>query len=134
MTRTFVRFRGVTEELPTEWEAYVWLLNRFLSAEGNFFVSKNEGLKDLCEGRRRAVVFAPSPIRMNQPKQLCNGWYAETCLNETQKDRNLYLLAQRIGVSSERDYEWHAANGPRRKHWDVNTLKSRLRALAAKQR
>jgi hypothetical protein len=126
MTRTFVRFRGVTDVLPTEWEAYVWILNRFLGAVGNFFVSKNEGLKGLCEGRRGAVIFAPSPERMNQPKQLSNGWYAETCLSEKQKDRNLYLLAQVIGVSSERDYEWHAMSGPKRAHQDVSTLKRRL--------
>jgi len=132
MTRTFVRFRGVTDVLPTEWEAYVWLLNRFLSVVGNFFVSENEDLKDFCEGRRGAVMFAPSPNRMNQPKQLSNGWYAETCLNEKQKDGNLYLLAQLVGVSSERDYEWQAESGPKRTHLDVNTLKRRLKSLATK--
>ena len=58
MTRTWVRFRGITDVLPSEWEAYVWLLNKFLGAVGNFFVSRNERLKDLCEGRRGAVMFA----------------------------------------------------------------------------
>jgi hypothetical protein len=128
MTRTFVRFRGITDELPTEWQAYVWLLNRFLCAVGNFF-ERNHNVESVCKGRRGAVKFAPSPNRMTQPKRLSNGWYAETCLNEKEKDRNLYLLAQLIGVSAETDYEWHAMSGPKRTHLDVSTLKRRLKEL-----
>lgn len=131
MTRTRVRFRGITDELPTESEAYVWLLNRFLRAVGNFFESKSEVVKSVCEGRRGAVMFASFANGMHQPKQLANGWYAETCLNEEQKDRNLCLLAQLIGVSPERDYEWHAMNGPKRTHLDVTTLKRRLKEFQA---
>jgi|SRR5580700_1056007 hypothetical protein len=134
MTRTFVSFRGVTAELPTEWEAYVWLLNRFLSAFGNFFVSIDEGVEGLWKGRGGAIMFALSPVDMHQPKRLSNGWYAETCLNEKEKDQNLYLIAQRIGVSSERDYEWQAMSGPKRTHLDVKTLKARLRELSTKAR
>jgi hypothetical protein len=131
MTRTRVRFRGVTDEFPTEWEAYVWLLNRFLSAVGNFFVRERESLKGIFEGKRGAIMFAHSPKRMKQPRQLSNGWYAETCLNEKQKDGNLYLLAQLIGLSSERDYEWHATSGPKRERLDVTTLKRRLKEFQA---
>jgi hypothetical protein len=131
MARTFVRFCGITDVLPTEWEAYVWLLNRFLSSKGNFFLSKYEGLKDLFEGRRGAVMFGPAPDRMNQPKRLSNGWYAETCLNEGRKDRNLYLLSQLLGISSEADYGWHVENRPRRLRGDVSTLKRSLKARAA---
>ncbi len=105
------------------------LHNRFLGACGNFFVLKYSDLKDLYVGRRGAVMYAPSENGMNQPKPLANGWYTETCLNEKQKDRNLYLLAQRIGISSETDYQWHAENGPVKAHRDVSTLKRLLRKL-----
>jgi hypothetical protein len=129
MRTTRVRFRGIAEQLPTEREAYIWLLNRFLNTAGNFFESKNQVVKNVCTGPRGSVRFARSPNRMHQPKELSNGWYAETCLNEGQKDRNLYLVAQLIGVSSERDYEWQVACGPKRTHLDVDTLKRALRSL-----
>src|ERR1700733_2692141 len=102
-----------------------WELSATSSYQGT------NGLKTCARGGGAPLCSRPSRERMNKPKQLSNGWYAETCLNEKQVDRSLYLLAQRIGISSERDYEWQAENGPRRTHRDVDTLKKSLIALRA---
>jgi len=129
MTRTTVKFQDQTNVLNTEWEAYVWLLNEFLRNKGDFFIAKGAEINYVCSGGRNAPQFAPSRFRMNQPKQLSNGWYAETCLNERQKINNLYKLAQSIGLSSESDYEWTADGRPVVQQKDVATLFKELDEL-----
>lgn len=128
MGRTVVEFHASATEHCSQAEAYVWTLNQYLNEKGDFFRSIGAKLRHICVGARGAIYFSPSPAGMRSARQLGNGWWAETGLSEKQKADALYLLAQAIGVSSERDYRWKADNRPTRKDIDVGTLKKSLLA------
>jgi len=128
MGRTFVEFHARATEHRSQAEAYVWTLNQYLIEKGDFFKLMGAKLGHICVGARGAIYFSPSPAGMRRAAPLRNGWWAETGLSEKQKADALYLLAQAIGVSSERDYRWKADNRPTRKYVDVETLKKSLLA------
>jgi hypothetical protein len=129
MTTTVVSFRDVTKSFRTEWEAYIWMVDRFLKDKGNFFVTQKADVKHVLKGGNGAVLFAPVSQGMNDPKGLSNGWYAETCLNEGQKIASLFLIAQSIGISSERDYHWEAQGRPTPVQRDTDTMLKELENL-----
>ena len=128
MGRTLVEFHRSATEHRSQAEAYVWTLNQYLTEKGDFFRSMGTKLRHICVGARGAIYFAPSRAGMRSARRLRNGWWAETGLSEKQKGDALYLLAQAIGVSSERDYRWKADGRPTRKYVDVETLKKSLLA------
>jgi hypothetical protein len=126
---TKVRLHDQSRLCETEKEAYVWLLDQYISEKGDFFYEQPETIRAYLSGRRGAVLFGPLRDRLNQPERLRNGWFAETCLNEQQKVRNLYLLAQALNISWERDVEWQAQGRPAIEHKDVDTLLAELARL-----
>ena len=129
MSRTIVRFREITKSFPSQAEAYVWVIDKFLRDKGDFFVAPTHDVKHAMRGGAGAVRFAPTYIGLRAPKLLFNGWYAETGINEQEKVAVLYLLAQSIGLSAERDYSWQGENRPTIVKQDVETMLKQLDEL-----
>jgi hypothetical protein len=105
------------------------MLDHYLDDKGDFFATQPNTIRAYLAGTQGAVLFSPSRNPLNQPESLRNGWFAETCLNEHQKVGNLYLLAQALGISWERDVEWQAQGRPTIQHRDVETLLAELKKL-----
>ena len=66
---------------------------------------------------------------MDQPRPLLNGWHVETRLSELQKHEKLYLTAQQMGISAERDYIWQSDGHAPRTARDVATMLAELERL-----
>ena len=115
---TKARFRNHTEKLPSQIEAYIWLLNQFAASNPNAF--KPNGKDDSTYGRllfghreEWAMHFAPesklidfnrngAPTGARSIRLDC-GWWANTTLSRPQKLRLLERLAQHCGIKPD---EW----------------------------
>jgi hypothetical protein len=120
-TPTAVIFRGERKVLPSEQDAYVWLIDQFLRYTPDLFTNPKSG-PHLCKGRRGADLFAGSNQKMNQPGKLANGWWAELCLSNDQKVRILDAVAQYADLKRGTDWEWQAQGQPTRKFIDTDEL------------
>lgn len=76
-------------------------------------------------GRRGCVYFSASRGPLLQPALLRNGWYAATCLNNSQKVRLLDSLAEQIKFKRGVDWEWQARG------YDHPSIHQRRRALGS---
>jgi hypothetical protein len=62
-TPTAVIFRGEHKVLPSEQDAYVWLINQFLRYKPDLLTNSKSG-PHLCKGRRGADLFAGAKQKM----------------------------------------------------------------------
>jgi hypothetical protein len=118
-------FRGERKELPSEQDAYVWLIEKFLRLKPGLFTDPKSA-SYVCKGARGADHFATSPSNLNQPTRLANGWWAELCLSNDQKVRILDDVVQYTGLKRGRDWEWQAENRPTKEFIDTDTLFAEL--------
>ena len=129
MTPTTVMFRGQTKVLPSEQDAYIWLVEKFLRNKPDLFTAP-ESAKYVCKGRQGADYFATSDVRMHQPTRLANGWYAELCLSNNGKVSILDNLAQYAGVKRGTDWEWQAHNRLTKEYIDTDAALAELERMA----
>lgn len=128
-TPTSVSFRGARQHCPTAKEAYVWLINRFISTYPEPFVNINWETEFVAKGRNRNY-FGRSPERMfrgsphlaedrNNYERLTNGWYVNLNLNNDQK---LEILGKFAAVAKLKfdDWSWEVSGAPQ--PLDVSTL------------
>lgn len=89
-TPTTVMFRGQRCAFPSAKEAYVWLMERFMSAYPRLFTDLNreeivyvvKGITRNYFGRSPARMFRGSPHLAEDPNnyaRLPNGWYVNVC-------------------------------------------------------
>lgn len=106
MTKTTLTLFGHRYSFPTEKEAYLFAVEKFLSVRPGLFTDPQSVHARI--GRYGTPMFAETPDGMNQPERLSNGWFVETCLNNRQKVQNLDKLAQCAGFKRGIDWHWEA--------------------------
>jgi hypothetical protein len=124
-TPTTVMFRGERKTLPSEQDAYIFLIEKFLRIKPHLFTDRTSG-PYICKGREGADHFAPFGSNMHQPKRLASRWWAETCLSNNQKVCILDNVAQFAGLKRGRDWEWQAEGRTTRAFIDVDALFAEL--------
>jgi len=116
-TPTTVTFKGVKREFPTAKDAYVWLIEEFITAYPEpfenvdfetYFIAKGKAHKCLYFARSPERLFYTTPDLANNPSnhyRLSNGWYANVVLNNEQKRNNLMRFAAVAKLSLD-DWSW----------------------------
>lgn len=127
-TPTTATFRGVAKNFISEQEAYIWLLDRFVSLDQAMFDRAASTSKDLCQGARGAIYFSSSAKNLRKSHPLVNGWFAELNLGNSQKFRNLVKIARTLHLQFELDWNWHALNRYAPKPVDGDALLAELMA------
>ena len=125
-TPTTATFRGTAKEFFSEQDAYVWMLDRFISCEPQLFTQAAPDLKYLCHGARGATYFSQSKAEPRKPHPLSNGWYVELNLGNTQKILNLGKLASAARLKYGVDWKWDALNQRTRVPIDVEAILAEL--------
>lgn len=125
-TPTTATFDGSRKEFLSEQEAYVWMLNRFISHEPQLFTGTASHLKYICSGARGAIYFSQLPQDLRKPRALSNGWHAELNLANSQKIRNLGKLASSTHLKYGVDWKWDALNRLTNAPIDVEALLAEL--------
>lgn len=113
---TVAFFRGTERRFETSKEAYIWLLERFLTVKPQLFEKINWETVFVAKGRKRnyfgkdlKAMFHGSPHLADDPNnyaRLTNGWYANTNLNNVQKFEILGRFAAIAKLSYEKDWRW----------------------------
>lgn len=109
-------FRGKTKHFPTAKDAYIWLIERFVSASPAVFQNITFDTVFIAKGKQcnyfaRSVqkLFHHSPRLAedhNNYVKLSNGWYANTNLNNRQKFEILCRFAGVAKLEHEKDWNW----------------------------
>lgn len=130
-TPTTATFREVAMEFLSEQDAYVWMIERFLSHDPQLFTHTASNLRYLCHGTRGATYFSQSAVELRTPHSLLNGWYVELNLGNTQKVRNLGKLALAGKLKYGIDWKWHALNRRTRAPIDVESLLAEIEQISS---
>lgn len=116
-TPTTVTFKDDKREFTTAKDAYIWLIEKFITAYPKPFKNVDFEAKFIAKGKaHKCLYFARSPERLfytttdlvNNPSyyhQLSNGWYANVNLNNGQKYNNLIRFAAVAKLSLD-DWSW----------------------------
>jgi hypothetical protein len=116
--RTTAMFHSEPHLFPSQKEAYIWLIERFVAFNPKPFVELDwetvyvvKGPRILYFAKSLKALFRQNPHlaeRHNRHHRLTNGWYVQLVLNEDQKVEILVRLAalshQRMGV----DWDWNS--------------------------
>ncbi len=130
-TPTTATFRGTAKEFFSEKDAYVWMVERFISYKPQLFThTASDDLKYLCYGARGATYFSRSKVELRKPHSLPNGWYVELNLGNTQKIRNLGRFASAVRLKYEVDWKWDALNRRTKAPIDVEAILAELDQFA----
>jgi hypothetical protein len=115
-TPTVVAFRGIEYRFETAKKAYFWLIEKFLEAHPEPFVTLNWETKFIAKGKRRNYfgrnlekMFHGSPHLADDPnnyQKLSNGWYANLNLNNDQKFDILCKFAAVGEFDFGREWKW----------------------------
>lgn len=113
---TLARFKNQENEFPSSKDAYVWLLERFISAKPDLFFTPNWETDFVALGRARNYfdrdprsMFHESPhLAENKSnyRKLSNGWYANVNLSNERKFHVLGRLAAVAKVQWESEWYW----------------------------
>jgi len=112
---TTARFNDEEHEFPSSKDAYVWLLERFITAKPALFFTPNWETDFVALGRARNYfdrdprgMFHQSPHLgddENNYRRLSNGWYANVNLSN---DRKFDVLARFAAVAKlQWESEWY---------------------------
>lgn len=120
---TTVEFKGRCEDFPSQKEAFIWLLERFIHYYPDPFTKPGRETVRIAKGPR-SLYFARSPQRLFSKGHehlaanhsawhlLSNGWYVKLVLNEPTKFEKLQeyasLASLRLGV----DWDWRVEGRP----------------------
>ncbi len=114
---TTALFLKETRHFPTEKEAYVWLMERFVQHYPKPFETIDWETRFVAVGTR-TIYFAKSlknlvktsPALASDPTKyhrLANGWYAKLVLSEKQKVDLLYKFGTVAGLLMGRHWDWN---------------------------
>ena len=114
---TDAMFLGETHHFPSEKEAYVWLMERFVHHYPRLFETIDwattfvaVGTRTIYFARSLKNLFATSPALAEDPTKYCrmsNGWYAKLVLSEKQKVELLYKFGTVAGLMMGRHWDWN---------------------------
>jgi hypothetical protein len=104
--RTTVTLFGQPWEFPSQQDAFVWVVEKFLRMKADLFTDPKSA--HICRGARGDLRFARSTAGMIQPAPLANEWFAELCLSNPQKVGILDDLARCVGLKRPTDWDWRA--------------------------
>ncbi len=115
-TPTKAGFRGIEHRFETAKEAYCWLIEKFIEAHPEPFITMNWETAFIAKGQRRnyfgrnlKTMFHGSPHLaddQNNYKKLANGWYVNLNLKNDQKLDILCKFAAVGKFSFGQDWKW----------------------------
>ena len=113
---TTVSFLEEERHFPTEKEAYIWLMERFVLRYPKPFEMLDYETKFIAAGTRTIYfakslksLFKTSPALASDPTKyhrLSNGWYAKLVLSEKQKVDLLYKFGAVAGLQMGLHWDW----------------------------
>ena len=136
---TVVSPQGKKRDFPSQKQAYIWLVERFIAHNPKPFIDLDwetvyivKGPRILYFAKSLRALFKHNPRLADDKRKhhrLTNGWYAQLYLSENQKVEILERLggvAQfRVGV----DWDWNG-RGLSPAHVDANELLEELMSIA----
>ena len=107
---------GIERHFPTSKEAYLWLIERFISAKPELFEKISWETVFVPKGKKRNY-FAPALEKLfhgsphlaedrNNYAKLTNGWFANTNLDNNRKYEILCRFAGVAKLEHEREWRW----------------------------
>jgi hypothetical protein len=114
-TPTSVTFRGASRNFPTAKEAYVWLVDKFLSTRPDLLEDRQRresiaaGWGRYYFGRSRAEMFQTSPHLaedQNNYGRATGGWFVNLNISNDIKLEVLRRLASFAGLKEGEDWTW----------------------------
>lgn len=113
---TIARFLGKEQSFSTSRDAYLWLIERFVSAKPSVFDDPSKDTIYLALGRKRHYfgrnlkkMFHGTPHLAENPSnyaQLANGWLANLNLNNAQKFDILMRFAALSRMEYPTQWDW----------------------------
>jgi hypothetical protein len=114
---TVAMFEGERREFPSQKDAYLWLIERFIARNPKPFVELDwqtlliaKGPRILYFAKSLRVLFRQRPDLAkdkNKYSRLSNGWYAQLVLNEEQKVEILERIASVSNLRMGVDWDWN---------------------------
>lgn len=136
---TVAMFQGEQREFPSQKDAYLWLIERFIARNPKPFVDLDwqtlliaKGPRILYFAKSLRVLFRQNPDLAkdkNKHSRLSNGWYAQLILNEDQKVEILERIASVSNLRMGVDWDWNG-RGLAPGRVDVDDLLRDLQDLA----
>jgi hypothetical protein len=113
---TIVRFLGKEQYFSTSKDAYLWLIERFVSAKPSVFDDPSKDTIYLALGKKRNYfgrslkkMFHGTPNLADNPSNyalIANGWFANINLNNAQKFDILMRFAALAGMEYPTQWDW----------------------------
>lgn len=138
--QTVAMFQGEQREFPSQKDAYLWLIERFIARNPKPFVDLDwqtlliaKGPRILYFAKSVRVLFRQNPDLAkdaSKHRRLSNGWYAQLVLNEEQKVEILGRIASVSNLRMGVDWDWNG-RGLAPGRVDVNDLLRELQDLAS---
>jgi len=115
-TPTRVSFLNAEKKFSTAKDAYIWLIERFITVKPALFTDVNWETEFFAKGKKRNY-FGRSPERMfrnsphlardkNNYRKLPNNWYVNLNLSNSQKFEILCKFAAITKLRYEEDWQW----------------------------
>lgn len=115
-TPTRVTFRNTEKKFPTAKDAYIWLIERFITVKPELFENINWETEFFAKGKKRNY-FGHSPEKMfrnsphlakdkNNYEKLPNDWYVNLNLSNSQKYEILCKFAAITKLKYMVDWQW----------------------------
>ena len=122
-TPTRVSFRSTEKIFPTAKNAYIWLIERFITVKPELFADVNWETEFFAKGKKRNY-FGRSPKKMfrssphladdpNNYKKLPNNWYVNLNLSNAQKFEILCKFAAITKLRYKEDWQWEVIGNKR---------------------
>lgn len=113
---TIARFLAKEQSFSTSRDAYLWLIERFVSAKPSVFDDPSKDTIYLALGKKRNYfgrnlkkMFHGTPHLAENPSnyaRLANGWFANLNLNNAQKFDILMRFAALAGMEYPSQWDW----------------------------
>lgn len=119
--RTKAMYAGIEREFPSQKEAYIFLVDRFLQAKPDLFDAAWK-VKFSAKRSIRRDHFARSPRELftKTPRlaendanyaRVSSGWFANTNIAKREKRKNLFRLAALGNFACGKDWSWDGDTG-----------------------
>ena len=114
---TVAMFQSQQRDFPSQKEAYLWLIERFIAYNPRPFKDLDWQTRFIAKGPRilyfaksLRVLFRQNPDLAkdaSKHRRLSNGWYAQLILNEEQKVEILERIASVSNLRMGVDWDWN---------------------------